>query len=206
MIGKLILEYCLQREDVNKITSITRKPTGIKHPKLVEVMHNDFLDYSIIADHLKDQDICFYCIGVYTGQVPRDEFRKITVDYTHAFASALKQQSPETGFCFLSGQGADRSEKSSVMFARDKGVAENILFNLHFNHLAVFRPGYIYPVTPRVEPNTAYRIFRIAYKYGLRQLYPNIGVTSEQLAKAMIIIGFNGKGQVVYENRDIGKI
>ncbi len=206
MIGKLILEYCLQRDDVSSITSITRKSTGIHHPKLVELIHDDFLDYTALSAHLKNKDICFYCIGVYTGQVPRNEFRKITVDYTKALAIALKQNSPEAGFCFLSGQGADLTEKSAVMFALDKGIAENILINLHFNHLAIFRPGYIYPVTPRVEPNTLYKIFRVVYRMGLGKIYPNIGVTSEQLAKVMVSVGFEGKGQVIYENRDIRKL
>ena len=203
MIGQLILEYCLQRKDVSKVTSITRKKTGISHPKLFEVIHENYLDFSSIRETLQHQDICFFCIGVYTGQVPRDEFRKITVDVTAAFAKELKQESPDTGFCFLSGQGADSSEKSKVMFALDKGEAENILIGLNFRHLAIFRPGYIYPVTPRKEPNTLYRIFRILYKPLLSKIYPNIGLTSVQLAKAMIHIGFNGGDQTIYENKDI---
>ena len=206
MIGKLILEYCLQREDAGSITSITRKSTGIHHPKLVELIHDDFLDYSAVAEHLKNKDICFFCLGVYTGQVAKEEFRTITVDYTRALATALKQYSPEAGFCFLSGQGADITEKSVVMFARDKGIAENILINLQFQHLAIFRPGYIYPVTPRVEPNTLYKIFRLVYRMGLGKIYPNIGVTSEQLAKVMVSVGFEGKGTMIYENRDIRKL
>jgi hypothetical protein len=143
---------------------------------------------------------------VYTGQVPRDEFRKITVDVTAAFAKELKQQSPDTGFCFLSGQGADRSEKSKVMFALDKGVAENRLIALNFTHLAILRPGYIYPVTPRKEPNALYRIFRSLYKPFLSKIYPNIGLTSEQLATAMVNIGFNGGDKIIYENREIKQL
>src|SRR5436190_13936904 len=100
MIGKLVLENCLLRNDVNIVTSITRKPTGISHPKLVEVFHDDFLDYSRIEKYLKDQDVCFYCIGVYTGQVSKDEFKKITVSFTKAFAQALKRNS-NVSFCFL---------------------------------------------------------------------------------------------------------
>lgn len=60
MIGKLILEYCLQREDVNKVTSVTRKKTGIAHPKLFEVLHENFLDFSSIKEALQHQDICFF--------------------------------------------------------------------------------------------------------------------------------------------------
>lgn len=203
MIGSLLLQYCLEREDVQSVTSITRKKTGITHPKLAEILHTDFLDYSTIGERLKNQDICFYCIGVYTGQVPKEAFRKITVDYTKALATSLKQESPDIIFCFLSGQGADLSEKSSVLFAREKGIAENILINLHFKQLSIFRPAYIYPVTPRKEPNLLYSIFRVLYKPLLSKIYPNVGLSSEQLAKAMINIGFNGGDSMIYENKQI---
>lgn len=203
MIGGLILQYCLQRDDIAKVTSVTRKSMGISHPKLKEIIHQDFEDFSAIKEHLQNQDACFFCIGVYTGNVPRDEFRRITVDVTAAFAKALKEQSPDTSFCFLSGQGADSSEKSSIMFAKDKGIAENILIRTGFKQLAIFRPGYIYPVTPRVEPNKRYIVFRLLYKYFIRFVYPGIGLTSTQLATAMINIGLNGGSKLIYENNEI---
>lgn len=206
MIGRLILDLCLQRTDVATVTSITRKPMGMMHPKLQEVIHADFMDMDPIRDHLSNQDLCFYCIGVYTGTVPREEFRKITVDYTRVFAETLKQMSPEVVFCFLSGQGADRSEKSKLMFAQDKGIAENILEKLAFKQLIIVRPGYIYPVTPRKEPNFFYRLSRFLYKPFLSKVYPNIGLTSLQLATAMVKLGFEGATQQVYENREIRQV
>lgn len=206
MIGRLILELCLQRTDVATITSITRKPLGMVHPKLREVIHHDFMDLSSIRDHFSNQDLCFYCIGVYTGSVPREEFRRITVDYTRVFAETLKQMSPELVFCFLSGQGADRTEKSKLMFAQDKGIAENILEKLSFKQLIIVRPGYIYPVTPRKEPNFFYRLSRFLYKPLLSKVYPNIGLTSLQLATAMIKLGWEGATQQVYENKEIRQV
>ncbi|TAJ59854.1 MAG: NAD-dependent epimerase/dehydratase family protein [Chitinophagaceae bacterium] len=206
MIGQLILDLCLQRTDVATVTSITRKLLGIAHPKLREVIHHDFMDLSVIRDHFSNQDLCFYCIGVYTGTVPRKEFRKITVDYTRVFAETLKQMSPEVVFCFLSGQGADRTEKSKLMFAQDKGIAENILEKLAFKQLIIVRPGYIYPVTPRKEPNFLYRLSRLLYKPILSKIYPNIGLTSLQLANAMVKLGWQGASQQVYENKEIRQV
>lgn len=206
MIGQLILELCLQRTDVATVTSITRKPLGIVHPKLQELIHNDFMDLDPVRDHFSNQDLCFYCIGVYTGTVSREEFRKITVDYTRVFAETLKQMSPEVVFCFLSGQGADRTEKSKLMFAQDKGIAENILEQLAFKQLTIVRPGYIYPVAPRKEPNFFYRLSRFLYKPFLSKLYPNIGLTSLQLARAMVKLGWEGATQQVYENREIRQV
>ena len=199
MIGNLILQICLQRTDVNMITSITRKPLGISHPKLIEVIHTDFTNFDTIENNLKNKDVCFYCVGVYTGQVPSDEFKKITVTYTEIFAKALKKNSEGVSFNLLSGQGADNTEKSKILFAREKGIIENILTNLKFKAFHSFRPGYIYPVTKRVEPNTMYKIMRLLYK-PLNLLVPKAVITSEKLAKVMVSIGFNGSEKAVFEN------
>ena len=206
MIGTLLLNECLNNETVGSIISITRKPTDIQHIKLTELIHEDFLNFDSVATYLKDIDICFYCLGVYSGKVSRELFREITVNYTLSLAKTLIAQSSQAGFCFLSGQGADTTEKSKIMFALDKGIAENGLKQLGFRHLAIFRPGYIYPVTPRQEPNTFYRIMRFLYGNQVFWLYPNIGVSSVQLAKAMFTIGLHEKGSMIYENKDIRKI
>jgi uncharacterized protein YbjT (DUF2867 family) len=202
MIGNLIFKLCMLNNDIDKITVITRKPFNYSHPKVIEVIHKDFLDFSRLDNFLLGQDVCFYCLGVYTGQVPTDEFKKITVAYTEIFAQALKKNSFATSFCFLSGQGADSTEKSRILFAKEKGIAENILIALKFKSLHIFRPGYIYPVTKRVEPNFFYKVLRVLYK-PLKAVYPNVGVTSEKLAKLMFDVGMRGEGKLVYENRDI---
>src|ERR1043165_4711564 len=204
MLGGLVLEECLQRDDVAKVTTIVRKPSGNKHAKLVEVIHSDFLDYSHIQPSLTGQDVCFFCIGVYAGQVPTDEFKKITVDYTKAFAEALKRSSPNASFCLLSGQGADQNEKSRILFAREKGIAENALLRLNFPHTYLFRPGYIYPVTPRDEPNGFYRFMRGLYKV-VAPIIPGIGVPSVKLAHKMVEVGLEGGAKSIYEHHDIRK-
>jgi uncharacterized protein YbjT (DUF2867 family) len=202
MVGGLVLRRCLGRDDVAGVTCVVRRSTGMAHPKLNEVI-TDMADVAGIADELAGCDVCFYCIGVYTGVVPKDEFRRITVDQVRAFGTVLRKASPGAALCFLSGQGADRSEHSRVMFARDKGAAENALVRLGFPRLHVFRPGYIFPVEPRKEPNAFYSFFRALWKYFLRFVYPNGGLSSHQLADAMVRAGLDGGDREVYSNRDI---
>ncbi len=207
MIGGLILENCLKRDDVSSVTSIVRRSIRMKHAKLTEIIHQDFLNFSSIENHFKNMDACFYCIGVYTGQVPKKEFETITVDYTKAFAETLKHNSPAVVFCFLSGEGADKKETSRILFARTKGIAENILIRLQFKSTFIFRPGYIYPVTPRKEPNAAYKIMRVLYKTIFSKVAPAIGVASSQLANAMTDAGLSPAAtrerEKIYEHRDI---
>ena len=205
MVGGSALRIGLANTDVSRVTVIGRRPTGIDNPRLREFHVDDFTDYSSSARMLENQDVALYCLGAYTGAVPDDLFREITVDYTIAFAKTLQKASPQAAFCFLSGQGADQAEGSRMAFARYKGAAENALLNKGFPRMHIFRPGYIYPVTPRKEPNLMYTFSRFLYPV-LRRVYPNIGITSENLAAAMVQAGLYGTGEndnPILENKDI---
>jgi uncharacterized protein YbjT (DUF2867 family) len=205
MVGGCALRICLDNPYVSMVAVIGRRSTGVKHTKLREVLHDNFMDYTANANVLKGHDVALYCLGVYTGAVPNDEFRRITVDYTLAFATALREESPQVAFCFLSGQGADQTERSRTAFARYKWAAEKGLLTLGFPRIHIFRPGYIYPVTPRKEPNLVYTITRFLYPL-LRRLYPNIGISSEGLARATVhagLHGTNGHENPILENKEI---
>ncbi|MEM7184501.1 MAG: NAD(P)H-binding protein [Spirochaetota bacterium] len=205
MTGRLALEKCLSLPTVTKVTTITRKKSDFSHPKLTEIIHSDFLDFTSIEDKLQGHNACIYCLGVYTGQVGKEEFRKITTDYTRAFAEAIHNANEKMVISFLSGQGADSSEKSMVMFARDKGAAENSLLQQGFEKVYIFRPGYIYPVRERQEPNFSYKLMRKLYK-PISTIFPNIGLTSEHLAHAMVEVTLKGGEKAIYENKDIRDI
>jgi uncharacterized protein YbjT (DUF2867 family) len=205
MVGGCALRICLENPAVSLVTVIGRSRTGISDARLREVVVDDFTDYSALTDVLENQDAILYCLGAYTGAVPDDLFRQITVEYTLAFARSLHRTSPQAAFCFLSGQGADQTERSRMAFARYKGAAETALLDMGFSRVHLFRPGYIYPVTPRKEPNLVYTITRFLYPL-LRRLYPNIGISSEDLAAAMVRAGLYGTGEnnnPVLENKDI---
>ena len=205
MVGGNVLRESLIRSDVGAVTVVGRRVTGIEDAKLCEVVHDDYMDYSEVIEVFDSQDVALFCIGAYTGTVPDEEFREITVDYAVAFARALHQRSPEAAFCFLSGQGADQTERSRMAFARYKGAAEKALLDFGFPRVHIFRPGYIYPVSPRNEPNFTYRITRVLHPV-LRRIYPNIGIASDDLARAMVVAGLDGTGAheaPVLENRDI---
>jgi uncharacterized protein YbjT (DUF2867 family) len=205
MVGGYALRYALDDPSVGDVTVIARRKLSISHPKLKEVVHEDFADCSALAQPLSEQDAAVFCLGVYTGAVPDAEFRKITVDYTVEFARVLRANSPGAAFSFLSGMGADQTGRSRVPFARYKGEAENALLAAGFPRLYIFRPAYIYPVTPRVEPNFSYRLLRAIYPV-FRRLFPNQVIRADDLARAILDVAVRGKREresVVFENRDI---
>ena len=107
MVGGYALRYALDDSAVKSVTSIGRTKLGISHPKLKEVLHQNFADCSTLADALLGQDAAVYCLGTYTGSVSDAELRAITADYMIEFARVLRNSSPNSAFSFLSGNGAD---------------------------------------------------------------------------------------------------
>jgi uncharacterized protein YbjT (DUF2867 family) len=205
MVGGYALRYALDQPAVGRVTSIGRRELGISHPKLHEVVHQDFADCSALAPALSDQDAAVFCMGTYTGAVPDAQLRAITVDYTIEFARVLRSSSPDAAFSFLSGSGADPTGRSRMAFARYKGEAENALHASGLPRLYVFRPAYIYPVEPRKEPNFSYRFLRAIYPVFLA-LFPNQVIRADDLARAMVDVvvgGMEVAPSMVFENRDI---
>ena len=205
MVGGYALRHALDLPAVERVTSISRRKTGISHPKLDEVLHRDFSDCSALAQALAGQDAAVFCLGTYTGSVTDVEMRTITVDYTVEFARVFRGSSPGASFSFLSGSGADPTGRSRMAFARYKGEAEKALLGSGFPRLYIFRPAYIYPVEPRKEPNFSYRLLRSVYPV-FQLLFPNQVIRADDLAKAMVDIAIRrgaGTERVILENRDI---
>jgi len=208
MVGGYALRWALDNSVVESVTSIGRKTLGISHPKLNEVLHQNFADCSALADALLGQDAAVYCLGTYTGSVSDAELRAITADYTIEFARVLRNSSPNAAFSFLSGNGADPTGRSRIAFARYKGQAETALLAAGFPCVYLFRPAYIYSVQPRREPNFSYRLLRAVYPL-FRLLFPNQVIRSDELAWAMVDVVLRQTQEcqsLVFENRDIRAI
>lgn len=208
MVGGLVLRHALARPEVTEVVSLGRRKTGVEDARLREVEHHDFTDYRPCAAAFENVDAALFCLGAYTGAVPDDELRRLTVDTVVAFATALHAASPGAAFCLLSGQGADPSGRSRIAFARYKGAAERAILDLGFARAHLFRPGYIYPVEPRREPTALYRVMRTLWPVA-RRLYPNLGIASDDLAQAMVhaaVHGTAGHASPVLENRDIRRL
>jgi uncharacterized protein YbjT (DUF2867 family) len=205
MVGGYALRYALDEPTVGSVTAISRRTLGMSHPKLREVLHQDFGDCSALAGALSDQDAAIFCLGAYTGAVSDVQLRAVTVGYVIEFSRVLRASSPDAAFSFLSGSGADPTGKSRMSFARYKGEAENALVASGFPRLYILRPAYIYPVEPRKEPNLSYRILRRIYPV-FRTLFPNQVIRADDLAHVMVNLVVTRTGVApsqIFENRDI---
>jgi uncharacterized protein YbjT (DUF2867 family) len=202
MVGSLVLEQCIQSDLIDDIVTLVRRPSSfVLSEKVSELVVEDFETYANQEVSFVKVDIAFFCLGAYTGQVKDELFKKITYDYAVAFARMVKAHNPKARLCLLSGQGADRTEKSTTAFARYKGMAENAVADLLPNFHS-FRPGYIYPVTPRKEPNFMYSLSRTLYPL-FKLMGRNMSIKSTELAEAMFLVGLHGAKKEVLENADI---
>lgn len=204
MVGGEALRLCLSDPRVTEVISFTRRSTGMTSPKLKEILLSDFLDYSNYQQAFQKVDVTLFCLAAYQNQVSEADYEHITVDFVRVFAENLRQNSPGAAFCLFSAAGADSSEKSKTTFSRLKGRAENSVFNQGFKRAHAFRPGYIYPVRKRKEPNFTYRVIRFLYPVLGKLLGRSASIKSTELAKAMLEVGLsNGVHKRIFENRDM---
>jgi len=202
MVGNELVQICMESKEINKIYLLSRNPTQHKNQKVQEIVINNFLDYNILSSISDQIDVVFFCIGVYTGAVEKSLFKKITVDYPTALGKEIISHWPSSKFILLSGAGADRTEKSRVLFAKYKGLAENQLYDIFKSNFHSARPGYIYPVNKRKEPNFMYWLFRLVYPI-IKCLGKKLSITSVQLAKAMFVMGMREQHQTAFENDEM---
>lgn len=59
MVGKGVLLECLDHPQVTQVLAIGRSSLGMSHPKLKELIHKDFLDFSTVKDQLVGFDACY---------------------------------------------------------------------------------------------------------------------------------------------------
>ncbi len=209
MVGQGVLRECLLDPDVESVLSIGRSPTGQQNAKLREIVHKDLSDYSSIEQYLGGYDACFWCLGVTSAGLSESEYTRMTHDFTVAAAQTLARLNPSMTFVFVSGAGADSSEKSRTMWARVKGKAENAVLRMPFKASYVFRPAFIQPLHGIQSRTKLYRVLLVVFApfYPLwKVLLPNYVTTTEQLGRAMIKVARQGAPKRVLESRDIVKI
>jgi uncharacterized protein YbjT (DUF2867 family) len=202
MVGEGVLNESLQHPDVEEVLVINRKPCGVVHPKLTEIIHTDFFDLSAISGQVKGYDACFFCLGVSSIGMKEEAFTKFTYTLTMNFATMLLKHNPEMTFCYISGASTDSTEKGRVMWARVKGRTENDLFKLPFKKVYAFRPGFMKPTKGLKNTLSFYKYVNWLYPL-LRGLFPGSVSTLKELGLSMIHVLTKGYHKNVLEVKDI---
>jgi uncharacterized protein YbjT (DUF2867 family) len=205
MVGQGVLLECLRDADVTCIVSVTRAASGRSDPKLREIVHGDFQDFSAISVELTGFDACFFCLGIASSGMSEEAYSKITYGIAVAAARVLVKENPAMIFIFVSGAGADPTEKGRVMWARVKGRAENAILGMGFRGAYIFRPGFIRPLDGIQSKTKLYRVLYIALSPIvpiLERLMPRQVTTTRQVGRAMLAVAKNGYPKSILTNSD----
>jgi uncharacterized protein YbjT (DUF2867 family) len=206
LVGQGVLRECIRDPQVKQIVTIVRRPTGVTHEKVREIVQADVADLAALAPDLAAIDACFFCLGVSSLGMTEEQYSRVTYDLTLSVAEQLLRANAVMTFVYVSGQSTDSSEEGRMMWARVKGRTENALLRLGFGGAYMFRPGIIIPGEGIQSAtwwyNAAYAVIKPLYPI-LRRLSPTMMTTTEQVGRAMISVAREGYKTPILEMRDI---
>ena len=201
MVGQGVLRHCLLDPEVESVLAIGRKPSGISHPKLRELVRPDMFDFKVSAEELNGYDTCFFCLGVSSVGMNEAEYTRLTYDLTLGWAQALVRVNPAIRFLYVSGMGTG----GKSMWARVKGRTENDLISFLPESIMI-RLGALRPM--HGERSKSYGggvlLTMLSPLWPILQwLWPNGVITTEELGRAMILAARNGGAKRVLESADL---
>ncbi|WP_232336479.1 Rossmann-fold NAD(P)-binding domain-containing protein [Mucilaginibacter aquatilis] len=200
MVGEGVAYECMKSPLVESILLVNRKPSGITHHKVTEVLHDNMHDLSKIEDKLIGYNACFFCLGISSIGVSKDDYYKITYELTMHFAQTLSRLNADMTLCYISGAGTNINGSSN--WSRVKGKTENDLKLLQFKQVYNFRPAFMKP-TPGLKNTLGF------YKYItwmfplLRPIMPGSIGTLTELGEGMINTAAYGYNNDTLDVKDI---
>lgn len=203
MVGEGVMHECLNSNHVEEVLLINRRPSGAQHPKLKEIIHADFSDYSAIADQLKGYQAAFLCMGITSLGASEELYTKITYTYTLALAQTLTKHDPEMVICYVSGAGTRQEDGVKNMWMRVKGRTERDLQKLPCKGAYMFRPGYIKPTKGMKNTYTMYKVVDPVMFPLLKLFAPKLACTLKEIGQAMITCAVKGYDKTILEVKDI---
>lgn len=201
MVGEGVLLECLSNPEVERVLVINRRPGGVSHPKLQEIIHTDFFNLTPIESQLAEFNTCFFCLGTSSVGMSKEDYKRVTYDLTLNVGQVLARLNPELTFCYVTGAGTDSSEQGRVAWARVKGATENALLKL-FKRSYMFRPGFMKATPGQKNIKWYYAPLAWIYPFG-RVIYPAGFCTLQEVARAMIKVAGKGPAKQILEVKNI---
>jgi hypothetical protein len=201
-VGAAVLQRCLSSPNITQLSILSRRqfllPTGndLDVHKARVIVHEDYSSYpdELLSSTLRGAEACIWAQGVSQAEVPKDEYIRITHDYPLAAAKAFSSLS-DTGkfnFVYVSGEGADPTEKTFTLFGKIKGRAEAALLALPstsaYSALRVYnvRPGYVDPPKHHRPRSAVRKIVEFVVAPSLRLLIPSQVSPTGILSKVLV--------------------
>ena len=205
MVGSGTLREALLDPDVEAVLSVSRRPCGVQHAKLQELLLPDLFDFASVEPQLRGYDACVWCLGVSSVGMDEAAYARGTEELTLVWARALLRLNPELSFCYCSAAGAD----GRAMWARVRRRLEDALKALPFRHAGCVRPAMIQPgpgISSRVKLyQTFINLGRPVFPL-LARSFPAFCTTSERLGRAMLRVVQGRADRFILESIDINRV
>lgn len=208
MVGQGVLRESILDPEVEKILTIGRHKTDQHHEKLRELVHQDFTDFSPIESDLLGYDACFFCLGASSTGMSEASYTRVTYDFTIAAGQILAKLNPGMTFIYVSGVGADSTERGRTMWARVRGKTENAVLRLPLKAAFVFRPAIIQPLHGITSRTQLYRILYAILRplFPLwKLLFPNYVTTTRQVGRGMLWVAKHGADKPILQPVDMNR-
>lgn len=181
--GKDLVNVLLDDPDYTEVVIFVRRPSGMAHPKLLEIV-TEFDKLEEVSEHIKG-DVWFSCLGTTLKTAgSKDRQRQIDYEIPAKFAEIAKRNGISR-MVLLSAYGA--STASRVFYSRIKGELEEKIDSLAFDSYIVFRPGLLLRKdTDRPGERISAGVLRFLNSLGLIRKFRPLPTSTlaEKLAKA----------------------
>lgn len=207
LIGSEVVRAAIADDTIDELILLVRNRPELQHPKITIVLHKDFSDYKGTEEFFAKADALIWCLGISQTQVTKKQYMTITYDYTKACIDFCRQIKPSLRFVFVSGDGADRTERSRTLFKRLKGKAENELLHSGLHEVIIARPDAVRPRHKNKKAPLAYKLVYPLFPL-VEWLAPSKIIWSDVLGKALLQLAKKGHEKDTLENvelRELGK-
>ena len=207
MVGKSVLQECINDKRVKNIYLINRLPVNLKSPKISEFIISDFLKVGEVKKKIKNCDACFHCMGITSFGQNSEYYYRVTYEMTKAITDLVYSINSNSIMTYVSGEGTSTKENSKIPWANVKGKAENYILNIGLKDAYMIRLGLLIPENG-IRPKTKlYYLFYTLMRpiYPLMKLFPTI-TTSSKLGLAMINSFYYPLSDKFLDNRKINKL
>lgn len=185
--GKDLVKTLHEDTGYTEIVIFVRRPAGIVHPKLREVI-TDFDNLDQIAGRIEG-DVLFSCFGT-TVKAAGSQAKQWHIDYEIPLKFAeIARKSAVRGIVLLSSYGA--SATSKVFYSRMKGELEDSISQLAFPQSIIFRPGLLLRKdSDRLGERVMASLLNFFYSLGLFKKFRPMPTTTlaEKMAKAPKVV------------------
>jgi nucleoside-diphosphate-sugar epimerase len=202
MVGEGVMLVCLNSPEIDKVLIINRKTVGYQHPKLEEIIVDDFNNLPSIEQKLTGYDACFHCMGITSVGTEKQVYHHVTYELTILLAKTFLKTNKTPDFIYVSGYGTDEKEQAKMEWARIKGRTENELAAMPFRKFYAYRPGFIKPYPGQKYAHPYYKYVNWMLPFG-RLIHPDGFNTMEELGESMIQLVLHPAEKKIIKGSDI---